>query len=97
MAKALKYREDLSHLDPSYKGLYLNVIPSADLNFTLGEPKPAPSDLPSPLVKSPESTLTGYQSGKRSALLPASDSDGPPFWRLKGCGNFTHVFNELPM
>jgi len=36
MAKALKYREDLSHLDPLYKGLYLNVIPSTDLIFNFG-------------------------------------------------------------
>ena len=60
MAKALKYREDLYHLDPAYKGLYLNVIPSADLLFTLGDPNPAPVDLPLPLVKCSESSLTGF-------------------------------------
>lgn len=39
--------------------------------------------------------IVGYQSGKRSALLPRVDEPG--YIRLKGCGNLTKGFNMQNM
>lgn len=63
-------------MDESYKDVYLNAIPSTDMNYSLGENDMSITipEVESALVKceatDPEYLpLRGYRSGKRSALI----------------------------
>ena len=69
MKKALGYKNDYSGLDPGYKDVFLNVIPSSDMIYQIGEAKPCPKELEVPLVKCEVSEFRGFRSGKRSALI----------------------------
>jgi hypothetical protein len=96
-------------LDPYYKDLYLNAIPALDLKYIIdpNEAKILPEDFSHPLVKCDntdpevETSIMGFRSGKRSALVPIKQEDrgesSLPYMRLKGCGNLTLGFNEQKM
>eukprot|EP00347_Sterkiella_histriomuscorum_P017444 403349347 len=98
-----KKQNDLSSINQDYKGVYLNSIPSTD--FILIEQPNISKKIElfeSPLAKceksDSENILTGYQSGKRSAIIVFNENDSlkcqnPMFFRLKGCGNSTLGFN----
>jgi hypothetical protein len=95
-----RLQQDWSKLDPSYKDVYLNVIPAVDFEVKIEEKRGNDAeeeytDIKEPLIKceadDPEvkKNVRGYRSGKRSAVLTTEAGDKI---RLKGCGNLTGGF-----
>jgi len=97
---ALSKIESVGLLGKEYEGVYLPCPPAHELllmdyGYCFDEAKRHDKFILNPLIKveGDEYLVEGYQSGKRSAIVPWEGK----YYRLKGCGNLTQGFPLEPM